>query len=141
MRRKKAMTNPFFSGKKGLTAGNNTTLRPARTTDSPDAAPSIARTVIFTKKNGFTLAFSEKRGYSKSIAQQWRDGRAAKATVCKTGSGGFNSHSRLQCAPSLRRQGFPLIVPCRLFLCLGGKEISRKNGGLNLISCAKRGIV
>ena len=52
------------------------------------------------------------------IVNQWRDGRAAKATVCKTGSGGFNSHSRLQFAPSLRWQGFPLIFPAASFICV-----------------------
>ena len=70
---------------------------------------------FFSKKNGSALDFSARRGYSNVTAQQWRDGRAAKATVCKTGSGGFNSHSRLQFAPSLRWQGFPLIFPAASF--------------------------
>ena len=41
------------------------------------------------------LAFSGNGDILSHRKSIWRDGRAAKATVCKTGSGGFNSHSRL----------------------------------------------
>ena len=51
------------------------------------------------------------------IALQRRDGRAAKATVCKTGSGGFNSHSRLQFAPLLEAAGFPSLPLLPLSFC------------------------
>ena len=84
---------------------------------------------FFPQKKGSVLDFFRNMGYSKEIALQWRDGRAAKATVCKTGSGGFNSHSRLQFAPSLRRQGSPLIFPAASFFCVRAPEY-RASGGL-----------
>ena len=92
--------------------------------------------VFFAGKIDFPLDFSPMPEYSNNAFQmQWRDGRAAKATVCKTGSGGFNSHSRLQFAPSLRWQGFPLIVPCRLFFF---SVFSRRAAG-SIRSAAKIG--
>ena len=96
---------------------------------------------FFSKKNGSALDFSARRGYSNDTAQQWRDGRAAKATVCKTGSGGFNSHSRLQFRPLLEAAWFPLIVPCCLF-CIyrAGRRGFREKSGRDLDFRWNRGI-